>query len=176
MLTRTNGRIRGVPAVHAGDIHHIVLAGKPRHHLHDARVGGFGQLLHFLQQRHFIGRRQRGNRIAACINLFAERGHRHAHGRVVARRANHFHRLRRLQHRIGRQAVGIGQSGFFARHRAHADTLVNLETARFHHAFVQMPAFIRRPLAINIRIIHVMRADERQRFGQFFGRKAVGVK
>ena len=47
--------VGGVAAVETGDIDQIVFAGQPGHHLHDARVGGFGQRFDFLQQRHFGG-------------------------------------------------------------------------------------------------------------------------
>ena len=41
--------VGGVPAVEAGDVNHVVFASQPRHHLHDARIGGFGKRFHFVQ-------------------------------------------------------------------------------------------------------------------------------
>ena len=40
--------VGGVPAVEAGDVNHVVFAGQPRHHLHNARVGGFGEGFDFV--------------------------------------------------------------------------------------------------------------------------------
>ena len=94
-------------------------------------------------------------------------GHGRAHGNGVARFTNHAHGFGGAADGIGGKAVGIGKCGFFARHGAHAHALIDLEAARFDHAFFQMPAFKGGALAIDVGIVHMVSADKRERAGKF---------
>lgn len=168
--------VGGVFAVQTGEVNHIVFAGQTGHHLHDARIGGFGDCFHFVQQRDFGGGIEAGNGVGCGTNRLAARFRRHFGGHLAACRPNRADGAGGTVYRIDAQAVGVGKGGFVARNGAHAHTLIDLEAARFDDALFQMPAFISGALAVDIGIIDVVRADDAQAFGEQFGGKAVGFE
>ena len=161
-------------AVQTGDVNQVVFAGQPRHHLHDARISRLSQLFHAVKQGDFGGGIQAVYRIGGLVHRFAVFFRRRSDVRLTSGRADDAHGFGGTADAVGVQAVGIGKGGFLARHRAHAHALVDLETARFDHAFFQMPAFESGALAVDVGIIDVVRADGGQAAGKVFGRQAVG--
>ena len=168
--------VRSVFTVQTGDVHHVVFAGQTGHHLHDTRIGGFGQRFNFVQQRDFGSRIKTGNRVNRHMDRLAVGRCRHFDAGFAASRTNHAHGFGRAVDRIDTQAVGVGKSSFIARNGTHAHTLIDLEAARFDDAFFQMPAFIGSALTIDVGIIDMVGADNAQALGEQIGGKVVGFE
>ncbi|EKY02586.1 hypothetical protein HMPREF9120_02850 [Neisseria sp. oral taxon 020 str. F0370] len=166
--------VGGVSAVEAGDVDHVVFAGKPGHDLHDARVGGFGGFFDAVEQGDFGGGVHAADGVGIVVDAADAFFRRRVHGRFAARSADNAHGLRRAVDGIEVQAVGVGKGGFVARHGAHARALADLEAARFDHAFFEVPAFVGGALAVDVGIIDVVRADKGEAAGEVFGIEAVG--
>ena len=163
-----------MPAVQTRNVHQIIFAAQAGHHLHDARIRRSGQRFYAVEQRDFRRRIQAVYRVERRINRLRCGRLNRRHFRRAALRTDHPHGFRRAADAVEIQAVGIGKRRFFTRHRAYADALINLEAAGLHHPFFQMPAFKRRALAVDVGIIDLMTADQRQAAGQIFGKEAVG--
>ena len=124
---RTN--IRRVSAIKTGDVNHVVFAGQPRHHLHNARIGGFCKRFHFIQQGNFGGGIETDDGIQRRMNGFAVCNGRYFDRSLATCRTNNADGLGGAVDRIDTQTVRIGKSGFFTRNSAHTHTLIDLETA-----------------------------------------------
>ena len=168
--------VGSVFTVQTGDVHHVVFAGQTGHHLHDTRIGGFGQHFNFVQQRDFGSGIEAGNRVNRHMDRLAVGWCRHFDACFAAGRTNHANCFSRAVDRIDTQAVGVGKSGFIARNGTHAHALINLEAARFDNAFFQMPTFIGSALTIDVGIIDMVGADNAQALGEQIGRKMVGFE
>ena len=112
--------IGSVFTVQTGDVHHVVFAGQTCHHLHDTRIGGFGQRFNFVQQGDFGSRIKTGNRVNRHVNRLAVSRCRHFDAGLVAGLTNYAHGFGRAVDRIDTQAVGVGKSGFITRNSTHA--------------------------------------------------------
>src|SRR5204862_6051745 len=55
---------------------------------------------------------------------------------------------------------GVGEGGLLARHRAHADALLDVEAARLDDAFRERPALVARVLEVEVGVIDLA-ADHR---------------
>ena len=168
--------VGSVFTVQTGDVHHVVFAGQTGHHLHDTRIGGFGQRFNFVQQRDFGGRTEAGNRVNRHMDMLAVGRCRHFDAGFATGRTNHAHCFSRAVDRINTQAVGVGKSGFITRYGTHAHALIDLEAARFDDAFFQMPTFMGSALTIDVGIIDMVGADNAQALGEQIGGKMVGFE
>ena len=168
--------VGSVFTVQTGDVHHVVFASQTGHHLHDTRIGGFGQRFDFVQQGDFGSGIETGNRVNRHMDRLAVGRCRHFDTGLAAGRTNHANCFGRAVDRIDTQAVGVGKSGFIARNGTHAHALIDLEATRFDDAFFQMPTFIGSALTIDVGIIDIVGADNAQALGEQIGGKMVGFE
>ena len=160
--------IRGQAAVAAGHQHHVVFGAQAGHDLDHARIGRARHALDALEQGDLLGRAQRGQGVDVGIQLAGIVGRHLGRHLDLARAAprDAAHGMGRGQQRLRRQAVGIGESRFFAADRAHAHALPDRKAAGLDDAFLQAPAFAAGVLEIQVGIIDLVRKDLAQGLGQ----------
>jgi hypothetical protein len=69
------------------------------------------------------------------------------------------------QCRLG-NVIGIGKRGFLSRYGAHANALVDTETAAFDDALFQAPTFAAGVLKVEVSVVYAVGSDGLQRFGE----------
>ena len=146
-------------AVAARDQHDFVFAAEMRHDLRHTRVEAARITFDFFQQRNFGCVLEARQRIARHIKIAAIAALRHLRPAVRALARNRTRRLRRRRQRCQADVIGIGEGRFFARHRAHADALVDAEAAGFDDAFFQAPALAAAVLKVQVGVIDLVRHD-----------------
>ncbi len=125
-----------------------------RDHLLDARVERARVAVEFVEQRDLVGIRERRDRVVGQVEP-VRRGRlpgldppRPALARNRARRA------RRLGERRRHDLVRVREPGALARHRAHADALLDAVAALLDDTVLQHPVLLARELEVEVARIH----------------------
>src|SRR5574343_217869 len=152
--------VGGQPAVGTGDQNHLVFAGQRGHYLHHARVEGAGETFQALQQLDLGVGRQRGDRVVWHVERIGYgRRQKLPEFGILSERTDGPHGVGGVAERPRADVVGVGEGGLLAGQRAHADALVDVETARLDDALVQAPGLGARILEIEVGIVDLVRQD-----------------
>jgi len=152
--THQGAHIRREGAI-AGDHHDAgVLAGETDVDLFHPRVQGAGEAVHGFQKGNALLLGQRCQRIDTGVQIpwlvSMPRLYRSA---IAAVPGDCTGGSRRLGEGGQQDLIGVGEAGFLAADRSHADTLVDIEAAFLDDAVFQSPGFEARCLEVHVRQI-----------------------
>ena len=137
-------------AICSGDQHRIQHRRKTHHHLIDPRIEGTAEFVHFAQKCNFFVVRQRLDRIQRRIQRLGLARAQRMRVAIGTRLRDRARRSRRSQQFRQHDFVGIGEAGFLATHRAHANALLDRMITLLDNAVFEQPRLAARMLEVQI--------------------------